>query len=116
MSEPQQPRSPRVARSVIARYRKADAGQHTWLVSPLRDLSSKGARFLSERPEEVGWMLEMQLVLPNAPQPVAVPARIVWTRPAQMGLLEVGVAFVPSNPETQKAIDAAVAAFLGKLH
>ena len=116
MTEGQQPRSPRVARSVIARYRRAESGQHSWLVSPLRDLSGKGARFLSERPAEVGWVLEMQLVLPNAPQPVSVPARVVWTRPAQSGLLEVGVAFAPHDPAIQQAIDAAVAAFLSKPH
>lgn len=114
VNEGEHRRAPRVARSVIVRYRCPEAGQTVWLVSPLRDVSSGGARFLSEQTVAIGRTIEMQLMLPTASQPVSLLARVVRTKPAQTGLIEVGVTFSTADVAVQRAIDRAVAHFLHK--
>ena len=71
-------RRPRVSHPFMVRYRldTETAKNHGWFVSPLRDLSSGGARFLSEETVEPGVLLQTQLLLPTAAQPVEVKARV----------------------------------------
>lgn len=116
MGEAENRRSPRVARSFMARYRVARAQESLWLVSPLRDLSSGGARFLSERTSlAAGDPLEMQLILPTAQQPLPLNARVAWVkRGALMTTVEVGVTFDPGDSAIQQTIDDAVKHFLKK--
>ena len=107
-------RHPRVSHSFLARYRIPTAGRGVWLSSPLKDLSSGGARFLSERPFEAGWDLEMQLLLPMSQQPVFLRARVAWAKPAPLGMTELGVTFDPGDAGIQRTIDESVAHFLRK--
>jgi hypothetical protein len=83
-------------------------GTPAWLMSPLRDLSSGGARFLSEHPFAAGDVFEIQLVLPNTVQPVHLKARAAWVKPWRAGLVEIGVTFNPGDRGVQATIDEAV--------
>ncbi len=105
---------PRITHAFMVRYRAPDAGQPTWLMSPLRDISSGGARFVSESTFAEGALLEMQLVLPTYEKPVVIAARIAWARPGPMAMQEYGVTFAVDDPVLQQAIDTAVAHFLKK--
>ena len=106
--------SPRVAHPFMVRYRVAADWQAPWHVSALRDFSSHGARFLSEQSFDAGALLELQLVLPTARQPVLVQARMAWMKPGQWGMHEIGVTFDPGDAGVQEMIDAAVAHFVRK--
>lgn len=114
MADADNRRNPRIARSFIARYRVAHPQDFSWLVSPLRDLSSGGARFLCERRLVVGDLLEMQLILPVAAQPVPLTARVAWVKPGPLNMVEVGVTFDPGDSAIQQTIDDAVTHFLKK--
>ena len=115
MSDQEPRRDPRVPRAFIARYRSADDSASGWLVSPLRDLSNHGARFLCEQEFAVGSKLDFQLQLGVAQQPIWLMARVAWIKPAQiMRIFEVGVTFDPGDPAAQQALNAAVAHFIQK--
>ena len=114
MSEHEHRRAPRITQSFMVRYRVLSSGQGTWEVSPLRDLSSGGARFLCESPFPVGTALELQLVLPSAKAPVPLQARVTWVRPGPLQLAEHGVAFGSVEADIQQLIDTAVAHFVRK--
>ncbi len=104
---------PRVPHAFLVRYRCPAVGLERWLVSPLRDLSRSGARFLSEREFSIGTVLETQLLLPVAQRPVAVHARVAWQKPAPMSMVELGVTFdVQVDDATRQAIDLSIAHFL----
>jgi hypothetical protein len=110
----EQRRRPRVAHRLLVRYRPPTEGIAEWLVSPLRDFSSGGARFLSEHPFAAGQTFELQLLLPAAQDPVTLKARVAWTKPAQMRMTELGVTFDPGDAAMQRLIDATVEHFLQK--
>ena len=99
-------RTPRIIHSFMLRYQPPD--KPTWLLSPLRDLSSGGARFLSEYAFIAGDRFDVQLVLPTASHPVEVKARVAWAKPWRVGLFEVGVTFDPGDVGIQQTIDEAV--------
>ena len=102
-------RRPRVAHRLLVRYQPPVEGAAEWLVSPLRDLSSGGARFLSERPFAVGELFKLQLLLPNMPEPIWVMARVAWVKPTVMEMQELGVTFEAGDAAIQRLIDEAVA-------
>ena len=115
MSSGEQRRSPRINRSFMVRYRASGTSEGaTWLISPLRELSSGGARFLSERGQAVGNVLEFQLILPMSSQPVSLKARVAWVKPGPLSMVELGVTFDPGDAAIQQMIDDAVAHFLRK--
>ncbi len=112
MKERERRHGPRVARAFMVRYRLPLAGQGSWQLSPLRDFSSEGARFISEHPFQIGDRLDVQLLLPSSRDPIALSVRIAWTRPAQFGTIELGVAFDLRDPIVKQSIDNAAAYFL----
>ncbi|MBI3321131.1 MAG: PilZ domain-containing protein [Candidatus Omnitrophica bacterium] len=114
MSESEHRRGPRIPRTFVVRYRTPQSGQLSWGMSTLRDLSSSGARFLSEQPFAVGALLELKLRLPVSQQPVALQARVAWVKPAPLGMCELGVTFQLRDAESQRSLDASVAYFAGK--
>ena len=114
MSSAEQRREPRVARSFMLRYRATESDQAAWFVSPLRDLSGGGARFISEYKFEIGTTLEMQLLLPTSEQPIPLKARIAWAKAGPLNLTEHGVTFNPGDVRVQQIIDTAVAHLLRK--
>jgi hypothetical protein len=99
-------RAPRIAHSFMLRYQPP--GKGAWLISPLRDLSSGGARFLSEYAFTAGDLFDIQLVLPTASRPVELKVRVTWAKPWRAGLFEVGVTFDPGDVGIQQTIDDAV--------
>ena len=105
-------RNPRIIRAFMVRYRPVTDLDFPWLVSPLKDLSSGGARFISERHLKVGDLLELQLLLPMSPQPVGLKARVAWVKSTAFKLIQAGVTFDPCDTAIQQLIDAAVAHFL----
>ena len=108
-------RDPRISHAFIARYRLADAPAGGWLVSPLRNLSGHGARFLCEREFPVGSMLEFQLQLGLAQPPIRLRARVAWIKQAQiLKMFELGVSFESADPDAQQGLQAAVSAFMQK--
>lgn len=112
MSDNEHRRDPRITHGFMVRYRRPP--ESGWSVSPLKDLSSSGARFLSEHTFEVGTELDCQLVLPLAREPLMLQARVAWVKPGPMNLAEYGVTFQADAPGAQEMIDGAVAHFLPK--
>ena len=110
----EQRKRPRISRPFLVRYRPPSQAAERWFVSPLRDLSSGGARFLSEYPFSAGNAFEMQLLLPASKQPFLLRARVTWVKPGHLGLSEIGVTFDAGDVGFQQAIDQAVAHFLGR--
>ena len=108
----EQRRSPRIRRSFMVRYRSPGLLEAVWLVSPLRDLSSGGARFLSERPFAVGSLLETQLLLPASRDPILLRARVTWAKPWRFKIAEIGVTFEVDDSKKQDAINDAVVRLL----
>jgi hypothetical protein len=106
----EQRRTPRIARSFMIRYQPK--GHAEWLMSPLLDLSSGGARFRSEYAFAAGEAFDIQLVLPNASHPVLLKARTAWAKPWRIGLVEIGATFDPGDLGIQQTIDEAVAHLL----
>ena len=114
MASAENRRNPRITRAFMVRYRPLTHLDFPWLVSPLKDLSSGGARFISERRLEVGDMLELQLLLPASSQPVVLKARVAWVKSASFKLVQAGVTFDCGDATIQQMIDGAVAHFLKK--
>jgi len=111
MSAEEHRRDPRIAHGFMVRYRRpSDRG---WSVSPLRDLSSSGARFLSEQAFPVGTTLNLQLVLPTTKEPLALQARVARVTPGPMDLAEYGVTFEVNAAGVQEIVTA-VTHFLHK--
>ena len=104
MSAEEHRQAPRVVRGFMVRYRRpSDRG---WSVSPLRDLSSSGARFLSEQTFPVGTKLELRLVLPTTKEPLALQARVARIMPGPMDLAEYGVTFEVNAAGVQEIVTA----------
>ncbi len=61
-----------------------------------------------------GVLLQTQLLLPTAAQPMEIKARVAWAKPVQFGMTELGVTFDPADMGTQQKIDSAVEHFLRK--
>ena len=116
MNEPQAERrqSPRIPHGFLVRYRLPTARGMVWRMSPLRDLSRGGARFLAEGFFEIGQWINLQLIVPNAKQPVDVSVRVVWSKPAKalLNLHEYGVVFELIQPTDRQRLEAALAPLL----
>ena len=98
----------RIARAFMVRYQPpASRGSDSWATSPLKNFSRTGARFFSDYEFKIGEWILLQMLLPVSKQPVWVKARVVWMKPAPMGIVDVGVAFGLSDPAAQQAIDQA---------
>jgi c-di-GMP-binding flagellar brake protein YcgR len=114
MSEAERRRATRIIHAFMVRYRSLASSSPSWLVSTLRDFSGTGARFLCERGFEVGEAMRMQLLLPTSPEPVALNACVVRTKPSPLGMVEVGVAFEPPDEPSTQALAGTVEFFLAR--
>ena len=101
----------RIARSFLVRYHAQEGQGMAWDTAPLRDFSETGARFLAQSACQQGDALILQLILPMSREPVWVTARVVWVKPVQWEMQELGVAFEPGDDQTKQAIAAAAAFF-----
>lgn len=99
----------------MVKYQTASTGAGQWRMSPLRDLSTTGIRFVAEGAFPVGTALELQVCLPAAAQAISVSGRVVWARSAGAGgMTEHGVSFESLNAATQQQIAQVVEFFLRK--
>ncbi len=103
---------PRVARPFMVRYRGRTDARRQWSVSPLHDFSVSGARFMSDRSFIIEDELELELLLPVMARPIAIRARVAWTKLSKLGLVELGVVFDAMDATTQQIIEGAVAYFV----
>ena len=88
-------RAARLQRSFWVWFRDAQ-GAGAWQVSPMRDFTARGVRFVAEQAFEAGTRLEMKLMLPMAAQPLRLTGRVAWARPLEgvrLHLTEHGVVF-----------------------
>ncbi len=105
--------SARIRHPFMLRYRPAQSATASWSVTPLLDLSAKGARFLSDRPLAKGQALELHFLLPGSPVPVAMVGQVAWvTAGGTLGLAKVGVSFAAPDGASQALLDQAVQHFL----
>jgi len=83
-------------------------------MSPLRDLSEGGARFLSDQTFDAGTALDMEIILPMVRQPIWCAAVVAWVKPAeQPGCVELGVAF-EAEGKPREALGRAVQHFMSR--
>ena len=113
MSEMERRGGVRTSRAFLVRHRAPGASGPSWLVSPLRDLSIGGARFMTESLLlKAGDPLDLQLVLPTAAHPVAVPAKVVWMRPGRIAsIMEIGVVFEFPDDASKAVVAQATGVF-----
>jgi Tfp pilus assembly protein PilZ len=114
MSQAERRRAGRIIRSFMVRYKSFAAGEGAWLTSTLRNFSAGGARFLCEREFRARDAMLLQLLLPTAREPIALKARVAWTQPASLGMVDLGVAFEPSDARAAGAIAQAARFFTAK--
>jgi len=113
MNHAERRREPRIVHSFMVRYRAAGATSPKWMLSPLKDFSASGVRFVAEPGLRPGQALELQLMLPMHREPLGVAGRVAWSEPFGDGsLVEQGVEFVGENAETRVVVVEAVAYFL----
>ena len=106
-------RAPRIDRRLMMRYRSPASGKTQWMVSPLRDISAMGIRFIGDTGFPVGTVLEVQMQLPMTTKPLTVMARVVWLRGGTGGkMAEHGVEFIDLTPPARQQIAQATEFFL----
>ena len=96
----------------MIRYRVHGDAQGTWLLSPMKNLSRIGANFLCDKPFSVGTLLELQVLLPMAKDPLRLLAKVVRARPGPIGCMEHSVTFEAADATTAAMLDHAVTFFL----
>jgi hypothetical protein len=105
--------APRAVVAFMVRYRRAESGGQ-WSVSPMKDLSRGGARFMADLKLAPGQKLELQLLLPYSQEPVSLRAKVAWARAGLFNTTEIGVAFDAGDGAIMRAVDAAIAQLLKK--
>ena len=111
MNDRERRQASRIGRPFMVRYRVAAAGPLSWGMSPLHDLSAGGARFVAEETFAIGDELRLELLLPVSKEPIAVTARVTWTKPSPLALSEYGVAFELKDEHARQVITEAVIHF-----
>ena len=107
--------APRIRKGLIVKYRLSSEGASQWRMSPLRDFSATGIRFIAECSFPVGSVLELQLCLPTCAEPLRVAGIVKWVKAASSGsLAEHGVIFSQVDAVTQQQIAQAAELLLKK--
>jgi hypothetical protein len=115
MTEPERRKAPRIDRRFMVKYRCPSTGQATWMMSPIKNMSATGIRFIAEKSYPQGAVLELQLYLPTSPEPLTLEGVIVWQHgggPYKMG--ENGIEFANLTPELREQLKTATEFFLRK--
>ncbi len=114
MSQAERRGTGRIIRPLLIRYRPQGRVDLNWHMSPLRDLSQSGARFVSEQAFSLGTALEVQLTLPIRRESIRAGAKIIRTHALSPQLFEYGIAFGPLASDVQHSIDVTVDHFMKK--
>ena len=105
-------KAPRVESQLLVKFKAAGDPQAKWQMTPLKDMSSGGVRFIAEAPCELGALLELQLLLPTLAAPLRLTGRVVWVRPASVPqLMEYGVELTDLSPTQRADIEQLVALY-----
>ena len=108
-------RSQRIARTFIIRYPWMEGETSRWGMSQIKDLSATGLRFVAERDFTVGEVLDIEVRVPTAPNPLQLKGKIVWSKPRPLAsTAEYGLQFVGLNEATARSITEAVDYFTGR--
>jgi hypothetical protein len=108
-------KAPRINRRFMVKYRCPALGQTAWMVSPIKDLSATGIRFIAESAYPKDAVLELQLFLPTGTDPMPLSGVVVWAHgggPYKMG--EHGLEFASLTPAQRDALKTATEFFLRK--
>lgn len=102
--------APRASKAFLIHYRASSSvsDKAGWSASPLRNISETGVNFLSEQRFPAGTVLEMQLLLPTAPEPLFVKGAVVHVSQPTPQLAQFGVHFIDPDVKTQEAIRRAI--------
>ena len=113
MSDPALPpeqerrQAPRVENQLLVKFRLVS--DEKWHMTPLKDMSATGIRFMAEVPCDEGAALELQLLLPTIATPLRLAGRVSRVRPASIPqLFEYGVEFVELLPTQREEIEKLV--------
>ena len=104
---------PRASQPFTVQCRNYGLVGESWQLVQSVNLGAGGMRFISQQLHEVGSLLELRLQLPNAEAPLALRARLAWTKTMASGLIANGVEFMDTTPEQRAQVDALVE-FLGQ--
>lgn len=114
MTNEERRRSPRIDRRFMVKYRCPSRGQAQWMMSPIKNISSSGVRFIGETGYPTGVVLELLLHLPTSTEAVPVNGVVVWQRGGAMQLTEHGVQFVSASAAAKQQIQQALEFLLKK--
>ncbi len=114
MSEDDRRRSPRISRRFMIRYRCPASNQTQWMVSPIKDFSGTGARFISECAFPIGTVLDLELQVSTCPLPIPLQGTVVWSKLGPGQLTEHGVTFLNPDAVAQQEILKVTRFFLEK--
>lgn len=98
----------RVPQAFDIQYRLAGQLSSSWHTATTLNLSAAGVRFICDELLEEEMAVEIQLQLPNAPQPLILGGRVAWGQLQASGVCEVGVAFLDLDADEQLRLDALV--------
>jgi len=104
---------PRVPQPLGVQYRKIGELPAMWVTAQILNLSAGGLRFRGEETLAAGTLLEIQMALPDAREPLLIQCRVIWCQTQASGVTETGVGFSELSPEVQVRIDEMVQ-FLNK--
>lgn len=94
---------PRIESQLLVKFRFLN--EDKWQMTPLKDISASGIRFMAERSCDAGAGLELQLLLPTVAAPLRLGGRVNWVRPASIAhLFDYGVEFVDVLPPQREEI------------
>ncbi len=106
-------RAQRVERLFLVRYQCPSIGEMDWEISPIRNLSGTGLRFLAESDYPIGVILDLRLQVPTVEQPLVVPPTIIWKRRlSPSAWWDYGASFGRLPVSKRKAIVGAIQVFL----
>ena len=90
----------------MIRYRTTGGPVNEWVRVTMINLSAGGIRFrCGGEPLQAGTPLEIEIMLSGLPQPMTLPAAIVWNQLQASGVTEVGAQFQTLDMSQQLLID-----------
>lgn len=108
-------RSQRIARTFLIKYHWMEAGRTRWGLSQIKDLSATGLRFVAERDFPVGEVIDIEVRVPTAQDPLTLQGKIVWAKPRKLfSTVEYGLEFVGLDEAATRAVAQAVDYFTGR--
>lgn len=109
---------PRFKTTLATRFRFLDLKNPGFLEAPTQDISS-GGLFISRmfKEDEMGKQLEIELSLPDAPNPVRSLGKVTWIKRSMREdkILGLGIKFTEILPEEKRKLDSYIARFTPSL-